>query len=343
MKKFFLTISIAITIASITACDETTNNITETTGMSVVKKGDKAPDCTTDNEGEMVYMADSATAFFCADGKWQSLKGEKGEQGEQGEPGKQGIQGEQGEQGDDGKSCTAKILEDHSGYKIECGGDSLGVVLNGKDGTSCSATQETDGVRISCTDGASFLLTNGKDGTDGKGFFDSWMFDKRDKQLYKIVTIDEQIWMAENLNYATENSTCYKGLADNCSSYGRLYNWADAKNACPDGWSLPQKEDFETLLESAGGSSEAGTMLKSASEWDSNGNGDDSYGFSALPAGDNDRNVGYVNLGRSADFWSATESGNDRAFNLNFYYTSAAGTIGTDNVNDAYSVRCIKK
>ncbi len=34
----------------------------------------------------------------------------------------------------DGSSCTAEALLDGSGYKIVCGGDSVGVILNGKDG-----------------------------------------------------------------------------------------------------------------------------------------------------------------------------------------------------------------
>ena len=172
MKKTLLAVSTAMTIAGLTACgDETTNNITETTGMTLIEKGAKIPDCTDDNAGEMVYATDSSAAFFCADGKWQSLKGEKGEQGEQGlqgkqgEQGLQGKQGEQGEKGDKGEdgvgkqgpkgengvgipgepgaSCTAVALDDNKGYKIVCGTDSVGVVLNGSEGVGCSL--EDDG------------------------------------------------------------------------------------------------------------------------------------------------------------------------------------------------------
>jgi len=91
--------------------------------------------------------------------------------------------------------------------------------------------------------------------------------DPRDKKTYKTVKIGGLEWMAENLNYEMENSYCYDGKLENCAKYGRRYTWEAALEACPVGWHLPSKEEFETLLKAVGERSTAGLKLKSVTGW----------------------------------------------------------------------------
>ena len=411
------------------ACGDEITEVTEVVGMQVVEAGDALPKCTADNEGAMVYSVDSAAAYTCISRKWTSMKGKDGKDGADGKDGKDGKNGTNGAagaagsvgaDGNDGSSCTAKALKNGKGYKIVCGGDSVGVVLNGKDGakgdpgvkgdsgatgnnglsayeiakaggytgteeewitslkgdpgakgdtgvagTSCTAEEDSDGVKITCTDGKSFTLSNGANGKDGKSFVDGWMVDPRDKQLYRVVTIGEQIWMAENLNYKTENSWCGGGSGENegdCSKYGRLYTWAAAvgksedecgygktcglsgkvRGVCPEGWHLPDNTEWSKLFTAVGGRSTAGKKLKSQTGWASNGNGTDAYGFSAFPAGRRDYNGYFYDEGHNAYFWSASEDDSDFACRMYLNYLSENAILYDTNKDDAFSVRCLK-
>ena len=140
--------------------------------------------------------------------------------------------------------------------------------------------------------------------------------DLRDGKVYKTVTIGDQVWMAENLNYKTDSSFCYNDSSKYCDKYGRLYNWAAAINACPDGWHLPSETDFKNLVKAVGGEKGAGTKLKSTSGWNDkdgkSGNGTDAFGFSALPAGMG--NVGiYSGEDYTTYFWGSTECGGENS------------------------------
>ncbi len=170
--------------------------------------------------------------------------------------------------------------------------------------------------------------------------------DSRDGQTYKIVTIGSQTWMAENLNYETANSYCYSNTPSNCTKYGRLYTWAAAKTACPTGWHLPTKAEFETLFTAVGDSSTAGTKLKSTSGWNDcngkNGNGTDDYSFSALPAGLRDYNEDYIYEGYDAYFWSSSENNSDYAYSMYLNYSIGSAYLYNYFKIYGFSVRCVK-
>ncbi|MCQ2098342.1 MAG: fibrobacter succinogenes major paralogous domain-containing protein [Fibrobacter sp.] len=180
--------------------------------------------------------------------------------------------------------------------------------------------------------------------------------DSRDGKTYRTVKIGDKVWMAENLNYQTGKSKCYENKPENCDKYGRLYVWREAVTACPDGWHLPNKQEFEDLKTLAGQKDgvidKAGIVLKSTTGWNDykgkSGNGTDGLGFGALPAGgyfsgydlfDDDS---FNSEGSRAYFWSSTESRSNIAYRLYLDYNHEGANVYLNPKNFGFSVRCVK-
>ena len=162
--------------------------------------------------------------------------------------------------------------------------------------------------------------------------------DNRDGKKYKTVIIGTQTWMAENLNHEYKDSKCYDDKPENCSKYGRLYNWYEAGDFCPYGWHLPSKAEWGKLTGFIG--NDAGTKLKATSGW--SGNGTDNYGFSALPGGWCNSNGNFFKVDSNGSWWSATEYNNGNASSHNLLYNgSVVGEYSSDKSN-LYSVRCVQ-
>jgi len=192
--------------------------------------------------------------------------------------------------------------------------------------------------------------------------------DLRDNQIYKTVTIGEQIWMAENLNYMPEDTagTIYSGGtvcgggaqnskedSEKCDIFGRLYlrkvalNKTTASNRqgiCPDGWSIPKKEDWEILMEFVVNDA---SKLKSVNAGWSNEATNES-GFSAIPTGNYNNVTGYDgsswatyffywHTGASSYFLRINDYDPDVYYsNYTLYFSSGADYM-------MYPVRCKKK
>jgi uncharacterized protein (TIGR02145 family)/uncharacterized repeat protein (TIGR02543 family) len=172
--------------------------------------------------------------------------------------------------------------------------------------------------------------------------------DTRNNKRYKTVKIYDQTWMAENLNYqsSTGNSWCYGNNTDSCKKYGRLYDWETAKTVCPTGWHLPSRFEWGNLATSAGVGWDyggtAGKKLKSTSGWNSNGNGSDDFGFSALPGGGRGSDGGFTDGGNDGYWWTASEYSSGSAYcRFMLYYSNSVGEYDYDKLN-GFSVRCVK-
>jgi uncharacterized protein (TIGR02145 family) len=170
--------------------------------------------------------------------------------------------------------------------------------------------------------------------------------DTRDGQKYRTVKIGEQVWMAENLNFKIDGSWCYDDDEANGKIYGRLYTWEAAKSACPAGWYLPTHEEWQILVDYAGGYSVAGRKLKSASDWNDykgqSGNSTDEYGFSALPGGTRYSDGSFGNAGYGGVWWTATELDASLAYYRDMGYLDERVYRGGYLKSYGYAVRCVR-
>ena len=192
---------------------------------------------------------------------------------------------------------------------------------------------------------------------------DSCFVDARDGQTYRMVYIARRIWMAQNLNYKTPKSYCYKDDSTNCAKYGRLYTWSaavdsvgtwsdagkgcgnsvrkspnnPARGVCPEGWHLPSHEDWNALI----AADSTTTKLKSTTGWAGGGNSVVVNGFLALPAGYGESSGLYTGLGYKTYFWSTREDFTDRAEGMALYAGESEADHETLYKARAFSVRCI--
>ena len=182
------------------------------------------------------------------------------------------------------------------------------------------------------------------------GVTDGFLMDSRDGQRYKTVKIGSQTWMAENLNYKAAKSFCFENNLNACDLFGRLYTWEAARKACPDGWHLPSKDEWnalETFVADSlfGGKTDSvGYALKSASGWEEyegkSGNGSDAFGFGALPTGFCD-DCSHSPF-EGAYFWSANGYDRDDAWIQGLRYSGTGLSTSNSDKLRVLSVRCVK-
>lgn len=234
------------------ACGDDVTKVTNS-GLEVVASVDSLGKCTAERSGEMKFAQKENAVFFCADSAWQNVS----------------MAGEDSS-AENGKGCS--IVDDGMGTVTQvCGEDTVtfnkGICgsspyepLKGfcfEDSVYSCEGKPYDPSKKFCYEKAVYELCDGKpyNPTDSvwkciDGRIAMEFTDKRDKQTYAAVKIGEQIWMAENLNFAypklarsesetdsTESaaldsiSFCYNNDPANCEKYGRLYTWAAAMDS----------------------------------------------------------------------------------------------------------------
>jgi uncharacterized protein (TIGR02145 family) len=177
----------------------------------------------------------------------------------------------------------------------------------------------------------------------------------------------------EDLGY-DEKAYCYYNNSEKNEAriYGALYTWAAAMNGaissdmnpseiqgvCPDGWHLPSDDEWKELEMSLGMSqvdvdiiglrgSDIGSMLASSPDGWVDGYLDSnpvfgSSGFNAKPGGGRRYDGTFGHKGDNANFWTATEYSNIRAWGRHIYSSYSSVHRYMNVKSDGFSVRCIK-
>jgi clan AA aspartic protease (TIGR02281 family) len=191
-----------------------------------------------------------------------------------------------------------------------------------------------------------------------------------DGNKYKVVEINGKIWMAENLNVyhykngdiipqvtdpekwdnLTTGAWCYYNNDPKMGKvYGKLYNWyavIDPRGIAPEGWSVPKKEDFISLINFLG-KKDAGKKMKEKSGWKLydqgekeyvDGNGNNICKFSGLPGGWMWGGNNFSMIYEIGVWWTCEISP--------YYFDLYNGKDDLDHMNCkmncGFSIRCIK-
>jgi uncharacterized protein (TIGR02145 family) len=191
-----------------------------------------------------------------------------------------------------------------------------------------------------------------------------------DGNVYHIIKIGYQYWMAENLrttkyndgtsilrviiNSAWNLTSGAYGWYNNDSAtyeipYGKLYNGyaVNSGKLCPTGWHVPSDAEWKTLGTSLGGENIAGGKLKEtgSTHWsDPNIGATNEFGFSALPGGYREWDGISLGIRYNGYWWSTTEYNT----NTSWFRTLSSYTGSLYNYTWGYdrrrglSVRCVK-
>lgn len=197
--------------------------------------------------------------------------------------------------------------------------------------------------------------------------------DPRDNQTYAVTEIGNLVWFAENLNWKGAGSPYSK--ADIMGEIvGRLYTWNDAtggesksglgagpQGVCPDGWSVPTKEDWEDLGKALNGDvavpfedSWKGLGAKVMIDAKFNGekfwpynpdiNHENMFGWAALSGGNSTNNYNnYSGMMNYGFWWSSSQMDSNKAYYRYLYYNRSDFDLNyTDKDGFGASVRCVK-
>ncbi len=198
--------------------------------------------------------------------------------------------------------------------------------------------------------------------------------DPRDGQVYHVRDYGSLTWFVQNLRYAGDGiGSAYEDSDEVGEIFGRLYSWNDAtggksgsglgggpQGVCPEGWSIPTKEDWEDFAKAV-----SGEDLPFSDHW--NGLGDiasapvrlndeamwpyspdnthrNSTGWNAIPVGNSTNSYeDFENMAVYGMWWSSyLDDAGMGHYRYIYYNSDTFDTYYTDRDSYGVSVRCVR-
>ena len=155
-------------------------------------------------------------------------------------------------------------------------------------------------------------------------------------------------WENDSATYAESYGAYYTFAAANNGNVTSDSAYSTIQGVCPDGWHMPSQGEWNELrnyLGSVGHAGNEGTVLKSTTGWDADGNGTDLYGFNTHPYGLRDHESGGFQFQGVAElFYSSNENENSIGGAWMFIFENDSNEImkGNDSKQRGSHIRCVK-
>jgi uncharacterized protein (TIGR02145 family) len=189
-----------------------------------------------------------------------------------------------------------------------------------------------------------------------------------DGNIYQLVTIDGQVWLADNLRVtrfrngkeipfvkdssawaSVPSAACcnYRNDTNNVAAFGRLYNWEtirDTSGLCPVGWHIPTFTEWTSLINLLEGYDNAGGYMKETgtAHWSSPNITLYNNNTFALPGGSRNRNGAFSEPGRTCQWWVTNGNDTENIQGLSLSNESTRIKMINPDKKSGLSVRCIR-
>ena len=316
-KKFAILPIIAAML--VCACGDDVTKVYESNTITVSTLDD-AENCNGDQVGATVYSVEDEALFVCNGETWVSMRGAEGGSGEQGPQGPKGDSGvagssctiaeidsgfavtcngktdtlRNGAPGESGRSCSGKVIE-NIGVEISCGDSVVDTVKNA---VGLCGTQLYDPAIQFCDERDEQVYRYVKIGDQ------VWMAQNLNLGTMIPAADTSAAWTSTNAPATHYNTKkyCIGDSVENCAIYGGQYQWqaalrktgwgneaAISQGICPLGWHMPTRSEWSALrryINAASpdtATSEKIKAMKSRTHWPEGKEGNDYFGWSAIP------------------------------------------------------------